>query len=81
MRISITFFITLAFCSSSVLALSKRDVREIVEEAYPGARITEVEKETYKGERIYEVDFAHDGKKLEAIIDLEGNIIKVDIDD
>lgn len=81
MRMTITFFIALTVCSNSALALSKRDVREIVEEAYPGARITEVEKETYKGERIYEVDFAHEGKKLEAIIDLEGKIIKVDMDD
>lgn len=81
MRITLLLFIALAVCSSSSLALSKRDVREIIKEAYPGARITEVEKETYKGERIYEVDFVHEGKKLEAIIDFEGKIIKVDIDD
>lgn len=65
----------------SVLALSKSEVRAIIEAAYPGARITEIEKETYKGEKIYEVDFKHGGENLEAIISLEGEIIKVQIDD
>lgn len=65
----------------SAAAIGKADVRAIIEEAYPGAKITEIEKEKYKGEKIYEVDFKHDGKKLEAIISLEGEIIKVGIDD
>ena len=65
----------------SAFALSKSEVRAIIEAAYPGARITEIEKETYKGEKIYEVDFKHDGENLEAIISLEGEIIKVQIDD
>ena len=65
----------------SAAAVGKKDVRSIIEEAYPGAKITEIEKEKYKGNRVYEVDFKHDGKKLEAIISLEGEIIKVGIDD
>jgi uncharacterized membrane protein YkoI len=65
----------------SALALSKSEVRAIIEDAYPGARITEIEKETFKGEKIYEVDFKHGGENLEAIISLEGEIIKVQIDD
>lgn len=65
----------------TVFALKKSEVRAIIEAAYPGARITEIEKETYKGEKIYEVDFKHDGENLEAIISLEGEIIKVQIDD
>ncbi len=65
----------------SAAAIGKKDVRAIIEEAYPGAKITEIEKEKYQGEKIYEVDFKHDGKKLEAIISLEGEIIKVEIDD
>ena len=67
--------------SSQVLALSKKEVRAIIEESYPGARITEVEKETYKGQKIWEVDFKHGGENLEAIISLEGEIILVQIDD
>ena len=62
-------------------AINKAEVKALIEAAYPGARITEIEKETYKGKRIYEVDFKHDGKALEAIISLDGEIIKVGIDD
>lgn len=67
--------------SNTALALSKQEVRNIIEQAYPGARITEIEKETYKQKRIYEVDFKHQGENLEAIINLDGEIIKVHIDD
>ena len=67
--------------AGSAAAIGKKDVRAIIEEAYPVAKITEIEKEKYKGKKIYEVDFKHDGKKLEAIISLEGEIIKVGIDD
>lgn len=71
----------LALTAGSAVAIGKKDVRAIIEEAYPGAKITEIEKEKYKGHKVYEVDFKHDGKKLEAIISLEGEIIKVGIDD
>ena len=67
--------------SSNCYALSKSEIRTIIEGAYPGAKITEIEKETYKKEDIYEVDFKHGGEKLEAIISLGGEIIKVQIDD
>ena len=73
--------ISLALFSGSVAAIGKKDVRAIIEEAYPGAKITEIEKEKYKGQKIYEVDFKHDGQKHEAIISIEGEIIKVGIDD
>ncbi len=62
-------------------AINKAEVKALIEAAYPGAKITEIEKETYRGKRIYEVDFKHDGKALEAIISLDGEIIKVGIDD
>ena len=67
--------------SGACLAIGKAEVRKIIEAAYPGARITEIEKEQYKGRKIYEVDFRHEGQKLEAIIGLDGEIIKVGIDD
>jgi uncharacterized membrane protein YkoI len=67
--------------TSEAIALSKSEVRKIVKKAYPGARITEIDKEKYKGDRVYEVDFVYDGKKLEAILDFDGAMIKVDIDD
>ncbi|MEW7974271.1 MAG: PepSY domain-containing protein [Candidatus Thiodiazotropha endolucinida] len=81
MKITTSIFIGFMLFASQAVALSKSDVRKIIKKAYPGARISEVEKETYKGEKIYEVDFIHDGNKLEAIIGLDGSIIKVDIDD
>lgn len=62
-------------------AIGKKDVKEIIEAAYPGAKITEIEKETYQGNKIYEVDFKHDNQKFEAIISLDGEIIKVGVDD
>ncbi|MDH3760672.1 MAG: PepSY domain-containing protein [Gammaproteobacteria bacterium] len=73
--------IALLIVPGTVFALSKSDVRAIIEAAYPGARITEIEKEQYRGQKIYEVDFRHGGEKLEAIISLDGEIIKVGIDD
>jgi len=73
--------IGLLLLPGTVIALSKSDVRAIIEAAYPGARITEIEKEQYKGQKIYEVDFKHGGENLEAIISLDGEIIKVGIDD
>jgi uncharacterized membrane protein YkoI len=73
--------IALVLLSASASAIGKKEVKAIIEEAYPGAKITEIEKEKYKGQKIYEVDFKHEGQKLEAIISLEGEIIKVGIDD
>ncbi len=73
--------IALILISASASAIGKKEVRAIIAEAYPGAKITEIEKEKYQGQKIYEVDFKHDGKKLEAIISLDGEIIKVGIDD
>lgn len=71
----------LLLMSESCYALSKSEVRAVIEEAYLGARITEIEKETYKKEKVYEVDFKHGGENLEAIINLKGEIIKIQIDD
>ncbi len=71
----------MALFVSPAMALKKSEVRAIVETAYPGAKITEIEKERYKGQKVYEVDFKHDGQNLEAIISLDGEIIRVDIDD
>ncbi len=73
--------IGLGFYAGSVAAIGKKDVRRIIETAYPGAVITEIERERYKGKKIYEVDFRHGGENLEAIISLDGEIIKVHIDD
>ena len=73
--------VCLMVTTGSAIAIGKKDVREIIEETYPGAKITEIEKEKYRGNKVYEVDFKHDGKKLEAIISLDGEIIKVGIDD
>jgi len=73
--------VCLVLTAGTASAFGKKDVRAIIEEAYPGAVITEIEKEKYKGKKIYEVDFNYNGEKLEAIISLEGEIIKVGIDD
>jgi uncharacterized protein YpmB len=67
-------------CTGAV-SIGEKDVREIIEEACPGAKITEIEKGKYQCKKIYEVDFKHDGKNLEAIISLDGEIIKVGVDD
>ena len=72
---------SLLLFSGSVLALTKAEIRNIIEEAYPGARITEIERELFRGKKIYEIDFKHQGEALEAIISLDGEIIHVEIDD
>ncbi|MBT3047259.1 MAG: PepSY domain-containing protein [Candidatus Thiodiazotropha sp.] len=81
MRLYFMLFILLQFLSLPSHALSKDEVRKIIKSKYPDARITEIEKEKYKGDKVYEVDFQNDGKRLEAIISIDGDIIKMDIDD
>ena len=65
----------------SALAIGKQEVADILLAEYPGANITEIERETYRGQKIFEIDFEYEGEKLEAIIGLDGEIIKVQIDD
>jgi len=73
--------ITLLLFSGQALALTKAEIRAIIEDAYPGAEITKIEREIHKGQKIYEIDFRHEGEALEAIISLDGEIIHVEIDD
>ena len=73
--------IGLVLVCGPVLAIGKSEIRDIVLEAYPGAKITEIERETHKGQKVFEVDFQHGGEKLEAILTLDGDFIKVAIDD
>ena len=74
-------FIGFALVCGPAHAIGKSEVRDIILKEYPGAKITEIERETYRGQKIFEVDFQHEGEKLEAILSLEGEIIKVGIDD
>lgn len=73
--------IVLLLFANPALAIGKSEARDIILQNYPGANITEIDRETYRGQKIFEVDFEHDGEKLEAIISLDGEIIKVGIDD
>ena len=73
--------IMLLLFSGNAVALTKLEIRGIIEDAYPGAEITEIEREIYKGQKIYEIDFRHEGEALEAIISLDGEIVHVEIDD
>ena len=81
MGIRATILIGLLLSSGTAFALTKAKIRTIIENAYPGARITEIEREIYQGKKIYEIDFKHDGQALEAIISLDGELIHVEIDD
>ena len=81
MKLKAILLVGLLLNSGSVLALTKAEIRAIIEDAYPGAQITEIEREIYQGKKIYEIDFKHEGEALEAIISLEGKIIHVEIDD
>lgn len=73
--------IGLLLVPAAAVALSKSDVRAIILAEYPGAKITDIEKEQCRGQKIFEVDFKHGGENLEAIIGLDGEIIKVGVDD
>lgn len=81
MKIYAPLAVALLVFSGPASALKKSEIRAIIEDAYPGAKISEIEKERYRGKKVYEVDFKHDGQNLEAIISLDGEIIKVEIDD
>lgn len=81
MNRTMLMLIGLLILPGTVYAFGKKDVRAIIETAYPGAKITEIEKERYQGKKVYEVDFKHQGESLEAIIGLDGEIIKVQVDD
>ena len=81
MAIRVAVLAGLLLFGETALALTRAEIRAIIEEAYPGARITEIEREIYQGKKIYEIDFKHEGQALEAIISLDGEIIHVEIDD
>ena len=81
MTIRIFFLLGLSGIFGLAQAIGKQEVADILLAEYPGANITEIERETYRGQKIFEVDFEHEGEKLEAIIGLDGEIIKVHIDD
>ena len=81
MRLLLSILSSLLLFPGISFALDKTEIRDIIEQAHPGAEISEIEKETYRGEKIWEVDFRHEDRKLEAIISLDGEIIKVQIDD
>ena len=81
MKAGIFLLLGLSVIATSVLAIGKQEVANILLAEYPGANITEIERETYRGQKIFEVDFEYEGEKLEAIIGLDGEIIKVQIDD
>lgn len=70
----------LGYCVAA-FAIGKQEVADILLAEYPGANITEIDRETYRGQKIFEIDFEYQGEKLEAIIGLDGKIIKVQIDD
>jgi len=67
----------LALVFGSALAMDEIEIRNVVLEAYPGARIVVVETEIYKGEKIFGVQFQHGGEKLVARLSLDGDFIKV----
>lgn len=81
MKRSSWILISLLVFAGPATAIGKSEVKSIIETAYPGAKVTEIEKERYKGQKVWEVDFKHEGENLEAIIGLDGEIIKVQIDD
>ena len=73
--------IGLVLICGPALAIGKSDVRDIILKEYPGANITEIERETYRGQKVFEVDFQHGGEALEAILSLDGEFIRVGVDD
>ena len=81
MIIRLVGIISLCLIAIPGFALTRAEIKTLILNEYPGARITEIEKEKYKGKKVYEIDFKHEGQKWEAIISRDGEIIKVHIDD
>ena len=71
--------VSLWLVCTSALAMGDSEIRDIILEAYPGAKISKIERGTYKGQEVFDVDYRHGGENLEAFLTLEGDFIKVAI--
>ena len=75
--IGLTFILGMAF---SAQALDVPDaIRQLVEQEFPGAKITEIRKDTWKGQPVTEVEFiAQDGAEYEMIISEDGKVLSIE---
>ena len=71
----------LALVFGSAIAMDEIEIRNVVLQTYPGARIAIVETQIYKGEKIYGVQFQHGGEEFVAKLSLGGDFIKVRAED
>lgn len=71
----------LALVFGSAIAMDEIEIRNVVLQTYPGARIAIVETQIYKGEKVFGVQFQHGGEKIVARLSLDGDFIKVGTED
>ncbi|MCP4300650.1 MAG: hypothetical protein GY783_08700 [Gammaproteobacteria bacterium] len=71
----------LALVSGPAIAMDAIGIRNVILDAYPGARIAVVETQIYDGEKIFGVQFQHGGEKFVARLSLDGDFIKVGTED
>ena len=67
----------LTLAAGTAFALDETEVGEVIEQAYPGARILIVERDIHRGEEVFVVQFHHGGEHVFAKISLEGHFVKV----
>jgi uncharacterized membrane protein YkoI len=63
------------------LALSELPAKVLAaaKERFPGAELLKAEKETEEGKLIYEITLKHEGQRLEAEFDPEGNYLEMEV--
>ncbi len=66
--------------ASSAQALDVPDaIQQLVEQEFPGAKITEIRKDTWRGQPVTEVEFiAKDGVEYEMIISEDGKVLSIE---
>ena len=57
------------------------NIKQAVESAVPGGKITEAELEMEDGQQIYEVTVEKDGKEFEVEVSKDGEVLEIELEE
>lgn len=77
MKISAALLLGLLLASTSVYALSRNEIKAIIQQSHAGAVIGEIDKDKRNGAKVYEVDFVYQELKYEAVISADGEVLEI----
>lgn len=66
--------------SAAAEAISKEEIRALIEQRYAEAQIGDIEQDSRNGKVVYEIDFEFEGDEYEALISEDGRIIDIYLD-